>query len=134
MNFFDTFFFISLSKFGVFNIGQFFLFFLALAFVVVLAIIVTRFVANQRFRSYNKNIKILESISIGYNSSICIIQIGSKYILVGVTKETVTFLQNINENDIEIVSDLPNYQASFKKYLDKYLIRKGEKDDNEEKE
>ena len=114
---------------GILTLGQVFGFLLALAIVVVLAIIVTRFVAGQRLRSFrNKNIRIIESIGIGYQSSICILQVGTNYILVGITRESINLLQNINEDDIT-TQQPEGYDVPFKKYLEKY-IRKGEQDDS----
>lgn len=110
-------------------------FLLTLGFVIVLAVITTRFVAGQRLRGFgNKNIKIIESIGVGHQSSICILQVGTKgsYMLVGITKENITFLQNI-DNDIISISQEENNKASFGKYLEKY-IRKGEQYDSEKKE
>ncbi|MCL1996878.1 MAG: flagellar biosynthetic protein FliO [Defluviitaleaceae bacterium] len=116
---------------GFMTLTQTFGFLLALAFVVVLAIFVTRFVAGQRLRGFNnRNIKIIESIGVGHQGSICILQIGTNYILVGITKENITFLQNVDSNNIT-VSPMENFQTPFKKYLDGYT-RKGEQDDSKE--
>ena len=112
---------------GVMTFAQMLGFLLALAFVVFLAIVVTRLVASQRLRGFsNRNIKIIESIGVGHQGSVCILQIGTDYILVGVTKENITFLQNINNDNI-IVPQAENYQTSFKKYLERYT-GKGEQE------
>ena len=112
---------------GLLNFGQLVFFFLALAFVVILAIFVTRLVASQKMRGFNKNIKIVESIGFANNSGISILKVGKQYILVGITKENITFLQNLKEEDLDL--SFPNYQASFKKHLEKYLTRKGDKNE-----
>lgn len=115
-----------------FNFLQFFMFIVSLSIVIVLAIITTRLVASQKVRGFNKNIKILESVVIGNGVSICLIQTGERYALIGITKNNVTFLQDIAKDEIDIDTDVSN-NIMFKKYFDKYLLRKeGEEDDTSE--
>lgn len=109
--------------------GQFVWFFMALAIVVVLAIYVTRFVARQRIRLSGKNIKIIDSAAVSQNASIAIVQVGSKYLLLGATKDSVRFLQNIAEEDLDLSYLENNEQMSFQKYFEKILVKKGKDDD-----
>ncbi|MCL1936550.1 MAG: flagellar biosynthetic protein FliO [Defluviitaleaceae bacterium] len=110
------------------EIGRFFSLFISLGVVIFLAIVVTRFVAKQRF-SFGKNIKIIDSIGVGRQNSICIVNIGTKYFLIGITKENIVFLQNIDEEDIEL-KNVENNNLPFSKYLEKYIIKKDKKNDD----
>lgn len=110
-------------------LGQIFTFILSLAFVIVMAIWTTRFVATQRFRSTSKNLQIVESLGIGGQSSICIIKVGTKYCLVGITKEGVRYLSDVNEDDINLELMTNNRPVDFTNVLSKYL----KKDDSNDK-
>jgi flagellar biogenesis protein FliO len=107
----------------------------AFVVVIVLAIIVTKFVATSRHRmgARNRNIKHIESVGVGHQSSVQLIQVGKKIILIGVTKDKITFLQELQEDDV-LFTDITASEAalpSFKKVFDKYLQR-GEKDNKDE--
>lgn len=103
--------------------GQIITFILSLAFVIFAAIWVTRFVATQRFRGVGRNIQIVESLGIGGQSSICVIKVGIKYCLIGITKEGINYLCDIDENDINLENMTNNSPMDFTGVLSKYLKR-----------
>lgn len=106
------------------SIWQLFFFIIAFIFVLILAIYVTRLLATSSYlKAHNKNIKILESIGVGYHNSIQLIKVGNRYILIGNTKEKITLLLDLKEDDITLINqkNQEDIQSSFKKYFNKYL-------------
>ena len=56
-------------------------------FVLILTYFTTRWMAGiQKGRSFNKNLRIIETISVGNNKMISIVEAGTKYIVVSIGK------------------------------------------------
>lgn len=77
-------------------VGQFFFLILAFAIIVILAVYSLRFAA--RFRNFNggsNNVRLMESRPLGSGNFVHLIKVGKKYIVVGSSKENVTFLTEV---------------------------------------
>ena len=85
-------------------------------FVLVITYVTTRWMAGfQKSRSYNKNLKIIETIAVGNNKLISIVAVGKKYIAVSVGKDDVHFLTEIKEDELKDLSFLDEaYKESAK--------------------
>ena len=58
-------------------------------FVLILTYFTTRWMAGiQKGRSFNKNLRIIETISVGNNKIISIVEAGTKYIVVSIGKDS----------------------------------------------
>ncbi len=76
---------------------------LLIIFILVLAITyyVTRFVGNyQKNKLSGSNINILETMRIANNKYIQIVKIGSKVFAIAVAKDTVTYLCELDEDEL----------------------------------
>lgn len=110
-------------------LGQFFSLIVVLVIILFLAYYVTKFITPAKYKNTrNSNLKIIESIAVGYQNSLQIIEVGDKTILIGVTKDKINFICDVNENSINkdmnnIKLELPN---SFQKYLDKLMNKKND--------
>jgi len=110
-------------------LGRFF--YMAVVFVVilVLAYYSTKLVAAAKFsKRGSHNVQIVESVHVGFQSSIQLVKAGSKYFLIGVSKERVTFLTQVDEDGLSFddAADIKN-NIPFEKYLNKLLP--GKKDE-----
>lgn len=102
-------------------------------FVLILTYFTTRWMAGiQKGRSFNKNLKIIETISVGNNKMISIVEAGTKYIVVSIGKDEVNFLTELKEEDLKDLSfkDLQNttqntesFSAIMDKLKEKYSNR-----------
>ncbi|MCT4545398.1 MAG: flagellar biosynthetic protein FliO [Vallitalea sp.] len=75
----------------------------------------------------SKNIHQLESISVGPQKFIQLIKIGEEFILIGVTKDKITFIKEIDKNNIDLnkyKKDNIQQVAPFSKHLEKFLGKK----------
>lgn len=91
-----------------------------------LAFYVTRFL-SVKIRGYSGgNIKVIEGIGVGNNGSVVLIKAGSKFVLLGVTKERVSYLTELESSDIEAVQQAQ--PKKFETYLSNLL--KGKKDES----
>lgn len=103
-------------------IGQIFFLIFLVVIVVLLAYLTTRMLGSTRLTKRNGNIGIIESVAVGYQSSVQLIKVGSKHILIGVTKEKITFLTEVDKESLKIdnvaqgINNIP-----FEKMINKYL-------------
>lgn len=103
-------------------------------FVLVLALtyFVTKWIAKSgAMQSHAKNIKVIETYKIAPSKYIQIIQIGKKQYAIGVTKEQITFLSELEEDQLEIPEDFGNTvgNTSFKEVMKHMLSNVKNRDD-----
>ena len=104
------------------------MFFLLIIFVFVigLAYFITKKLASLgTLRMQGKNIKILETIQIGMNQHIHLIQVGDKMFIIGVSKENISYLSEIDDQCIDLsLYQTGNKTPSFEEYLKKWTQKK----------
>lgn len=98
------------------------------AFVIVLfaTYYLTKWIAKSGVvQSRSQNIKVIETFKIAPNKYIQIIQLGSKYYSIGVTKDQITFLTGLDEEQLDI-SEIPSAagQVPFADLLKKFSAKK----------
>lgn len=104
-------------------------------FVLVLALtyFVTKWIAKSgAIQSRAKNIKVIETYKIAPSKYIQIVQIGKKQYAIGVTKEQITFLTELEENQLDIPEDFGNSSVgdtSFKEVMKNMLSNVKNRDD-----
>ncbi|MBO4311321.1 MAG: flagellar biosynthetic protein FliO [Lachnospiraceae bacterium] len=99
---------------------QFLTVFVLFIFVLLLCAFTTRFVAGyQKNKMMSGNIHVLETFKIANNKFIQIIQIGDKTFAIGVGKDSVTMLGELNEETL-IIKETDGFESmDFKSLLDK---------------
>lgn len=99
-----------------------------LAVIVIFVIIlfatyyVTKWIAKSGvMQSRAKNIKVIETFKIAPNKYIQIIRLGSKYCAIGISKENISFLVDLEEGQLDL-SGMSNQeqQASFQELLQRF--------------
>lgn len=97
-------------------------------FVLGITYLTTRWMGGfQKGKMKNKNLQILESLSVGGNKTLNIISAGKKYYVVAICKDSVQLISEISEEDL-IDSSFDNDngimgQESFKEILSKMKNR-----------
>ena len=102
--------------------------------VLVLAYYTTRWLANyQKGRSFNKNLKIFETLKLSPDKYVQIIACGKeKYLIVGLSKNEVTLLGELSEDELidldTIMSDNNNNNSNtstgFSQIIEKMKSKK----------
>lgn len=103
------------------------LLFMLLVFVVVLAAAcyTTKFLVKTGYiQSKTTNIEILENYRIAPNKNIQIVKIGTKYIAVAVGRETITFLAELSEEELDFHKEEPVGAPDFKEVFGNMLKKK----------
>ena len=108
------------------SIGRSFLYIFILVCIMVLAYYLTRFIGTKARGFSSGNLKIIEGLGVGQNSSVLLIKAGERFLLIGVTKDTVSYLTELNATDIELKEITPTGRI-FDTYLNNIL--KGKKNE-----
>lgn len=95
------------------------------AFVLVVTYLTTRWMGGyQRGRSHNRNLRIVETIGVGNNKMISIVEAGNRYLVVAVGKDEVHLLAELTREELKDLSFLEEQvngiqTESFAEILDK---------------
>lgn len=101
-------------------VGQLFFLILIFIFVMFLAYYFTKFISNSKYGALkNSNLKIVESISVGPQSYLHIVRAGEKLILIGVTKERVSYLCEIDKDSLNLEEKEDNFQKTLENFIKK---------------
>ena len=104
-------------------------------FVLIITYFTTRWMAGiQKGRSFNKNLRIIETISAGNNKMISIVQAGEKYLVVSIGKDEVHYLTELKQEELKDLSFMnPDNQNDKQDPFDEIYGRLKEKYDNRSK-
>ena len=111
---------------------------LVAAFVIVLflAYYITRFLgaSGRLSRARGANIKVLEATSVGQAGSVQLVRVGQKVLLLGVTKEHISVLTEMTEDelDVSIYTPSPAPALPFDKVLGRLYKPRALKAEGEE--
>lgn len=113
---------LSVSNNGFEAFAQLLTLFLIFIFVLGLTYFATKWVGNiQKNRLSGSNVKVLETMRITNSKYIQVIKIGSKCFAIAVCKDTVTYLCELNEDDLTFQDTSVQLKSeSFKNILDKF--------------
>lgn len=85
-----------------------------LVLILVACYYTTRFVGvRQLNRNQNQNFKIIETCRISQNKYLQLIKAGNKYLVIAVCKDSVTYLAELNEDQILLPFEEGGQKASF---------------------
>ena len=104
-------------------------------FVLIITYFTTRWMAGiQKGRSFNKNLRIIETISAGNNKMISIVQAGEKYLVVSIGKDEVHYLTELKQEELKDLSFMnPDNQYDKQDPFAEIFGRLKEKYDNRSK-
>ncbi len=90
---------------------------LIFAFVIAITLFTTKYIANyQRVQNAGKNIDVLETYKIAQTKYIQIVKVGTKYVAIAVSKDTVTLLTELQEEQLTF-PEIESQGKSFKEVL-----------------
>jgi len=102
--------------------------FIIFVFVIALTYFATKFVGNyQKTKLAGNNIQVLETFRISNTKYLQIIKIGEKYFAISVCKDTITYLGDLNPEDLVFRDASKEFKIqNFKDILDKFKKDKPE--------
>ena len=104
-------------------------------FVLIITYFTTRWMAGiQKGQSFNKNLRIIETISVGNNKMVSIVQAGEKYLVVSIGKDEVHYLTELKQEELRDLSFMnPDSQNDKQDPFAEIFGRLKEKYDNRSK-
>ncbi len=106
--------------------------YILILFVVIFfgAYYTTKFLGKYQGRKTKEaNLKVIEAISVGPQKSLQLVKVGSEFVLIGVTKDRITFLKDVSEDqiDLNLLESNSFGVVPFSQYLDKFVNLKNKK-------
>ena len=87
---------------GAHGIAQFFTVLVIFVFVLILAILTTKFAGSyQKGRMTNMNFEVIETFGVGQNKYLQIIRVGARYVVIAVAKDSITKICELDEDEID---------------------------------
>lgn len=100
------------------------------ALVLVACVLTTRFVAgHQAQRGRNGNFKPIETYQIAPNRYLHLVRIGTRYFVVSVTKENISFIAELKEEEVVAGTVNSGQQRTFKEILSDFKVKVDRHDD-----
>ena len=114
------------------NFLQFIAILIMFVLVIVAAYFVSRWVGTIGQNHYGeRNIKVIEGCRVGPNKMVQIVKVGSKYFVLGVGKDEISYLGEVEEEDLSIsentINPLPEFQDILAKAKDKMTAKNKKK-------
>ena len=80
----------------------------------------TKFIGSKMsYSNTNKHIKVLDRVFLGNDKSICIIQIGNRFFVIGITNHHIELISELNEAEVVPISD--DNSGSFSNIFEAYM-------------
>jgi len=95
--------------------------------LLFLAYVTTKFIGQKAANSMkSKHMKVLESISLGLDKHLYLVQVGDKNLLIGTYGKNMQYLCNVEiqpEGDVDSAEKQWNSGNVFEKYLNKLMVK-----------
>lgn len=102
------------------SVLQFFTVLLVFIFVLGITYFTTRWIANyQKKQLSGKNIEVIESSRIGQNKFIQIVKTGDKYVVIGIGKNEITMLTELDSENLHLPEEGETEGRDFKAVMEK---------------
>ncbi|MCL2188141.1 MAG: flagellar biosynthetic protein FliO [Defluviitaleaceae bacterium] len=116
------------------SVGPFLYMLVVLLFIIALCWFILRLTgAVKRRGTTSGNLELKESIFVASQNMIQLVRAGDKYLVLGVSKERVTLLAELDEKQIKEAEETPPMGVTFGKVLERFLPPKDEANDGENK-
>lgn len=105
---------------GIRSVAQFLTVLIVFVFVLFLTYWTTRIAGNVKKQQMSgKNIQVMETVAISSSKYLQIIKVGSRYFIIGVCKDTMTYLCELKEEDLDFSANVGSGE-SFKNILERF--------------
>lgn len=109
---------------------------LVFCIIIVGAYVVTYYIARfQKGVQHQRNLQIIEAISIGQSKNLQLVRMGSKYAVIGTSRNSIQVLMTLDREDLLLQDDIEKQSTiPFKQILAKYKLDKNRENGNDNDE
>lgn len=94
------------------------------AVILAAAYYVTKYIARKGFKaSGNKNLKIIETVSLGIDKSLLLVKVGEQYLLLGSTQKSISMLTAIEQEKLTIGNASEVYNNFDAESVESYMTK-----------
>jgi flagellar protein FliO/FliZ len=111
-------------------VGIFVIFLIILAAAYAASVLVGKSQGASSVRSSERNMKLIETMRLGNNQLLQIVQIGSRYYVLSVTKEHVELIAEVAQEELNI-TDAADISVPFHDVLEKMKAKLDKKQKND---
>ena len=104
------------------SFGRSFIYLIVLIFIIAAAYYATRFLTAKVRGTTFGNLKIMEGLGVGQHGSVLLVKAGAKYVLIGVTKDRITYLTELTKDELNINESAP--PVRFDTFLSGFMKNK----------
>lgn len=98
---------------------------LLLLVILVAAYYTSKFIGRYKMGQFrNSNIQVIEAYRISTNKTIQILKISNKYIVIGVGKDNITYITELDEGEVLTYDDTEFEKLSFRQIFEKIKGKK----------
>jgi len=111
--------------------AQFLTAILIFLFVLALTYFTTRFIGKiQKNQLNSRNFEAIESYRITNGKYLQLVKVGTKYVVIGIGKDSVSMICEVSEEDIKLPKEQEAMPDAFKSLMEKAKMRVGKRDDS----
>ena len=103
---------------------EFIVIFLIFVIVLVGAYYTTKYVGNMQIKSSTSNMQIIGVIYVGPQKTLQLVKIGNEIILIGVTKDNITFIKDFSKDMLDGFNSFDIKDTNFKKTFENLVKRR----------
>ncbi|WP_029689046.1 flagellar biosynthetic protein FliO [Thermoanaerobacter sp. A7A] len=100
--------------------------------VIGVAFYITRFIGQSTLRyTRSTNLQVIDYVMLGRDKGLYILKVGNKFFLIGVSNTNITYLTEINKEDLKFVTNDKNFVTNLntsierlKQLKNRYLSKK----------
>jgi len=127
---------LSMDGLGVGNFlslfGSFLYIILVFALIIGVCWFILRLTGRVRARgAANANLHLVESIGVGAQNMVQIVKAGERYLVLGVSRERVSLLTELDAEQIKEIQPLQPMGASFKSIMERFMPSKDSDEGND---
>ena len=113
---------------GVGGIAELLSALLIFAFVLLVTYLTTRFVGTyEKHKMTGRNLIVVESVRLSGGKSIDLVKVGDKYIVLGESRDSVSFLCELDEGSVAVPPEMESGAVIQKPDFRKFLEKAGDK-------
>lgn len=116
------------------NVLQMIGIFIVFILILVVTYYTTKFVGGVKMGvNKNSNFKVIETYRVTQNKYLQLVQIGTRYVVIAVSKDNISFITELKEDDLIITDNKASQNGNFKDIILSAIKKQKEKNTDDDK-